>query len=270
MYHDFITIDCQDCKASFVVPVYCGDRFCPTCGVVRLAKVRKRLKWLLAACKPPKNHRLKMVTLSIPNESSLRDQVKSLVASFRKLRNRAYWKKRVSGGAFVIEIKGHEGNWHAHIHCIVYASWLDWTRLLHIWKSVSTGSAVYVSDIPISKAVHYLTKYLTKDELPCHDFEEASWALKGQRLFSPIGNWYKLNSSFPVEKSVCPCCNSPDLIVLGFPECLSLEDGYLRSAKYKYRSPPEDQPGNREVVYMSDTSPLQPQRPSQCSIIECL
>lgn len=235
MYHDFITVHCGSCIGNWVVPVYCGNRFCHVCSGIRLSRVKRRIEWLVAHVQKPNGQRLKMVTLSIPNTGDLRQQVSSLIKSFRKLRSRAYWRKRVTGGAFVLEITGKEGSWHAHIHCVCYANWLSWKEVQRIWAKVSSGLACYISDLPEGNAVRYLTKYLTKSQLPEDVQIDQSDALKGTRLFSPFGSWYKTNCTYVKPKPVCPCCGGTDLHIISFPDCRDVVEAAKCYASVKYQ-----------------------------------
>ncbi len=214
--HQFITILCTCCGHSFDVPVYCGYRFCPICSISRQNRVRRRLKWLINSIVIHKPFGIKHLTLTIANQDDLALMVKSLIRSFRRLRQRAYWKNHVNGGAFVIEITGRPGNWHAHIHCILEAMYMDWATLHKLWIKCSGGRGLYISRLPKNKAVAYLTKYLTKSDAPLQVMEAMSYALKGTRLFSPFGNWYAVNCTYASIKPACPKCNTSALTLCDF------------------------------------------------------
>jgi hypothetical protein len=130
----------------------------------------------------------------------------SLCRSFRKLRQRAFWKSHVAGGAFVIEVTSREGFFHAHIHAIIYARFIEWKTLLNLWMQVSSGRGVFIQRIPVSQVVRYLSKYVSK---PCSSGEITELthnALSHFRLFSPFGTWYSLSSKFVMKKACCPHC----------------------------------------------------------------
>jgi hypothetical protein len=132
--------------------------------------------------------------------------LRSITLSFRKLRQRAAWKRRVLGGAFVVECGYGVAGWHCHIHALVFAKFISFERLLRLWLSCSGGRGVFIKAIPPSAAVGYLTKYLTKPNTPDRYFAEASASLKGYRLFQPFGCWMKLLKDFRDFKPGCPEC----------------------------------------------------------------
>lgn len=209
--HQYIDIWCTHCGHKFPVPVYCGYRFCRICSVRRQARVRRRLKWLVNQVEIKRPYGIKHLTLTIASEQDLPAMVKKLISSFRKMRQRAYWKNNVLGGSFVIEITGNPGNWHAHIHTIIEAKFMNWDVLHRLWFSCSGGKGVWISRLSQSKAVGYLTKYLTKSDVTTELMEEMSAALKGTRLFSPFGRWYAINCKYVPPKPDCPNCDNGDL-----------------------------------------------------------
>ena len=214
--HRYVDLICIKCGHSFPVPVYCGFRFCRICSVKRQARVRSRLKWLISQIQIKKPYGFKHLTLTIPNGQDLPTMVKKLVKSFRRLRQRAYWKNHVNGGAFVIEITGHPGDWHAHIHAIIEAKYMDWSRLHKLWKSCSGGLGLYLQKISPTKCLNYLCKYLTKSGVTDQTINEMSDALKGSRLFSPFGQWYAINATYINNNNPCPQCNDGDVILNDF------------------------------------------------------
>lgn len=231
MEHEFRSIICAHCGHQIDVPIYCGDRFCPICSKPRLARVRRRLTFLASASSCPRGYRFKMFTFTIRNQADLPEMIKALVRSFRKLRHRAFWKNHVAGGAFVIEVTGHPQDWHAHIHCIAISRYTPFETLLSQWMKVSPGRGVWISDIPMSKAVNYVTKYLSKNSHTIDPDNEIGFALRGYRLFQPFGDWYKLNSEFVDDRPGCPEC--------GHHEFYPLDIFYQRIEKcaVKKRSP---------------------------------
>lgn len=212
--HAFMKVVCQHCGETIDVPVYCGNRFCPVCSVPRRVRVRNRLEFLVANTELPPHFHFKHLTLTIPNQPDLYEMVRYIVKSFRKLRNRAFWKNYVDGGAFVLEVTGRPNNWHVHIHTIIISRYLDWNKLLKAWIACSKGRGVWLTDIPASAAVGYLTKYLSKPSVPDLVLEYVNWALKGMRLFSPFGCWYALNLTYKKPKSACPVCGQTSWLPL--------------------------------------------------------
>jgi hypothetical protein len=204
--HLFNRYICTSCGEILTVPVFCGDRFCQVCSVIRRSRVRQRLTWLIDNIPTVAGNRYFHLTLTIASKSDLPAMVKKLQLSFRRLRQRQFWKNHVDGGAFVIEITGRPGSWHAHIHAVVSSRWMNWTTLRDLWKKVSSGIGCYLTLIPKSKAVYYLTKYLSKPDMPDIVANQISEGLAGVRLFAPFGSWHATNKSYIKPKCGCRQC----------------------------------------------------------------
>jgi hypothetical protein len=106
--------------------------------------------------------------------------------------------------------------------------WLDWDTLLKMWRAVSTGRGVYLKIVPLETCVTYLCKYLTKPTLPDSLCEEISDALRGVRLFAPIGSWFAQNKLYVKPKAQCPNCHAHqwklyDILIGSFPHNIRFE-----------------------------------------------
>lgn len=196
------------------MPVYCGDRFCPVCSVPRKLRVRRRLQYLVDAVKLKKGVRIRFLTLTIRSEPDLPKMLKNLLRSFRKLRQRAFWKNAVIGGAFVIEVTGRPGNWHGHLHMIIESYWVPQSFLLKLWMKCSTGRGVWIKLIPAAAAVKECTKYLSKPDMPDIVSTEISASLKGYRLFQPFGSWFAINLQYEMPKPMCSNCKAVSCFIL--------------------------------------------------------
>ncbi len=218
--HEFIHIHCEHCGHSIDVPVYCGDRFCGVCSPARHARIADRLRFLVKNTERKPVYTLKFLTLTIANMPKLDPMVKFLVKCFRKLRNRAVWKKYVDGGAFVIEVTGRPGDWHAHIHAIIFARYIHRDAFVKAWNSISGGLGVDVRTIPTDALCNHLIKYLSKRQEPAMVSEEKNLVLKSYRLFQPFGCWFKLQKKYKRAPHPCEKCGksswSPWDIVQGF------------------------------------------------------
>ena len=222
--HEYITIVCSECGYQIQVPVYCGNRFCDICSFPRRNRVRHRLDFLISATKPLKSYSHKFLTLSEINQSSIKGAVNDLTKAFSRFRNRVYWKRNVKGGAYVIEITGRPGSWNAHIHAIIFARFMPHKHLLKQWQACSNGSNCHISQPPTKRLINYLTKYLSKNENLTDFYIEIGKALKGFRLFSPFGTWFKLNQTYVKPTSICPKCHESMWIPL---EILYYRDVYM-------------------------------------------
>lgn len=210
--HEFRRIGCTSCGHTFDVPVSCGNRFCEVCNGPRRRRVQNKLSHIVHSAKVPKGYRWRFVTLTIPRSENLRAAAKTLVASFRKLRQRSVWSKRVSGGAYVIEVIGTPGNWHAHLHVLVLSAYIPQNQLASAWSKCSPGRIVYIQAIPPSAIVKYVTKYVTKSDLAPAYQRDASNALKGFRLFQPFGSLHLIAAGAPLFTYLCPSCGNDHFI----------------------------------------------------------
>lgn len=209
MIHKFISIICCSCGNVFDIPVYCGDRFCSVCSVSRRMRIRARLQFLVKNLKPLPGYNLKHLTLTIKNQQNLALMTAAIMKSFRKLRQTASWKAHVSGGAFVTEITGNSSDWHVHLHIIIQSKYYKWDTLLKLWMRLSAGRGVYIQNIPKTQVVRYLTKYLSKNDVPDADRDTLNDALKGTRLFQPFGSWFSINLLYEPPPKHCKTCKTP-------------------------------------------------------------
>jgi len=210
--HDFTTIVCLHCGKEIVVPVYCGNRFCPICSKPRLARVRRRIEFLIKNTEKENGRSFKHLTLTLRSQPDLPGMLKYLTRSFRKMRNTKLWKRFVSGGAFVIEVTHSDAGYHAHIHSIIYADYIEFNELLRMWVKCSGSRGVYIKRIPEHQIVRYLTKYISKptDDQAIEDAVHRS--LQGFRLFQPFGTWYNLSKKFIDVRPGCPDCGGSSFL----------------------------------------------------------
>jgi hypothetical protein len=216
--HLYRTICCTACGHQLVVPVSCGNRFCTTCSSSRLGRIRAKLRSLVAAEVPAPHFGFKFLTLTIPNQSDIRVGSQLLLSAFRRLRQRALWKRVCVSGAYVLEVTGSTGKWHVHLHAILVSRFIPHRILSAIWFKCSGGKIVYIQAIPPRAAVNYLTKYLTKGSLNLPDQFTVSHALASLRWFSAFGRWHAVLGGLPKIKPTCPACqNDTFLVVTGPP-----------------------------------------------------
>ena len=216
--HDWIQVGCYGCGTVRSVPIYCGNRFCELCTKSRRAKTEKRIDWMVSHLKQRTDEKFRMLTLSIKSEQDLREMVRHITTSFRKLRQTTFWKKKVSGGAYVIEItRGNlPGYWHAHIHAIISNRFFRVETLFEAWHKASNSYNCHIDLIGKDAIKRYLTKYITKSKLSADDAYLAAMALKGCRLFTPFGSWHKSAIGCPKIKLCCPECGSTEMTQLEF------------------------------------------------------
>lgn len=211
--HPFIYVYCGRCGHRHKIPGRCPDRFCVICSRPRAADIRHNLEYIVNNLPLADRETLKMITLSVRNCQDLALGIRHLVKSFRKLRQTKLWKRHVSGGATIIEITGKKGNYHPHLHVLCYSSWIPWDKLLHQWRLCSGGIGVYILDVPLRKALYYVTKYVSKCEAPEDSWQFIGQELKKYRLFQKFGTWHRV--VIPKRKSNWTCVNC------GYEFCLS-------------------------------------------------
>ena len=86
--------------------------------------------------------RRKFITLTIPNVEYLSaDDLKGLIASFRRLRQRKYFKSVCRGGLYKIEVtnQGKGKGWHPHLHLLADAGFISSFHLSFEWCQVTGG-----------------------------------------------------------------------------------------------------------------------------------
>jgi hypothetical protein len=160
----------------------------------------------------------------VPNSKELKAGVKSLLAAFRKLRQSTFWKRQVSGGAAVIEIKGSEGHWHCHIHAVIFSPFIPVRQISKHWKRHSGGFIVWIKLIPLGAVVGYLTKYLAKSSVDEIYMMQVSDALKGVRMFIPFGSWYAGLKVLPKPHCICKRCKGTVWMCIDFGTFKVIDD----------------------------------------------
>lgn len=208
--HQWRTMVCCHCGHEISVLVDCRNRFCPDCSPRRSARIASRLTWLINHIEKQPGAGLKLITLSTANCSDVRLGIAHLIKSFRKLRNRAFWGRYVYGGAFVIEVTGRPGDWHPHIHAVVYSLYLPQKKLSQGWRKVSGGTACWINSVAPSKAAHYVTKYISKSNVPSHLLLQLSDELRRFRLFQRFGSWHNLKLPARIYDYRCESCGRSD------------------------------------------------------------
>src|SRR4030067_3765569 len=138
--HQFRRLVCSGCGNEIVVPIYCGNRFCPTCSLPRRLRVQARLEHILRNLEILPKHGISHLTLTIPNSDTVQAGCKKLVKAFRRLRATRRWKSLVHGGAFVIETTGEPGKWHVHLHVVIQNIFFPQPELSAAWLKYSGGS----------------------------------------------------------------------------------------------------------------------------------
>ena len=172
----------------------CKSRFCPNCRKHRQWKWRRTIT---AAIEAAPKATWKLITLTRKHDDTpLKNQLKHLRASFRRLRQTDIWKRAIEWGIAVIEIQYNNATrqWHPHLHILAPCGYIDYTHLRKAWIKATGGSHVIdvrKLDKP-QQGVNYLAKYLGKppsaalfhDDDNIHEYVEA---LKNAKMLLPFG-----------------------------------------------------------------------------------
>lgn len=170
----------------------CGHRLCPFCSNARSATATQNLTELML-----KHNATRLLILTLRSHDFPLDlQVAQLLHCFKRLRNRASWKRYVTGGVYIIEITMNEktGLWHPHIHILVRGKYYPHAELSKQWREVTGDSNVVwaqrVQDI--EGAARELAKYIGKPQrvatLTIAQIQEYASALKSVRMIQTFGD----------------------------------------------------------------------------------
>lgn len=169
----------------------CRERWCPMCaGQKKKFASESVQQWIEALEKP------RFLTLTMEHEEGkLLPQIEFLQDSFRRLRQRVYWKNHVFGGVWFLQIhrSKHDGCWHPHLHILLEGKYMEKEDLSDLWQLVTFGSYIIklkrVHDV--ERAAKYVARYSARpavlSEMPLADRMEIIRALKGKRMCGTFG-----------------------------------------------------------------------------------
>lgn len=169
----------------------CHDRWCPMCAGQKASFAKEQTQMYIESLKAPR-----FLTLTLRNNTNdLKTQIEFLTESFRTLRQRAFWKKRVTGGIWFLQVKRgkNSGCWHPHLHMLIDGSSLEQARLSELWEQVTFGSPVIdirrVHDI--EEVAKYVARYCARPamlkNMPLIDRVEVISSLFRKRLSGTFG-----------------------------------------------------------------------------------
>lgn len=171
----------------------CRDRFCVPCARDRSRVLATNV--LLALGGQP----VRFLTLTLKvNRGPLTTQIDRLLGCFAKLRARAFWRKRVSGGCAFIEVKWSEkhSGWNVHVHCMLHGLYIPQRDLYRAWLSITGDSMIVDIRLVNDKDTigRYVTKYIAKPLSNTflnrrEQFDELILAMVGRRLCMTFGDW---------------------------------------------------------------------------------
>ncbi len=140
----------------------CRDRLCPFCGRSRAALVTDQLTEAMDKITRPR-----MLVLTVKSRQvDLGQQLRDLRKWFKRLRSSAFWKSKVRGGVYTVEVTRNEetGLWHPHLHIVFDGEYLAQKALRFQWHKITQGSEiVWIQDVSDRRgAAVELAKYIAK------------------------------------------------------------------------------------------------------------
>jgi len=182
----------------------CNDRWCPMCAAAKAAYAKESTQEYIESMTEPR-----FLTLTLRhNVESLSSQLEFLTDSFRRIRQRAYWKRNVTGGIWFLQIKRGSGDgcWHPHLHILIDGNYMEQHRLSELWELVTFGSPVidirriHDPEATASYVARYTARPAKMADMPLADRIEVIEALKGKRLCGTFGTGKEVTLTPPKIK----------------------------------------------------------------------
>ncbi len=208
----WVAVDPEDPTRFTLLANHCHSRWCLPCARERGRTIATNLQLKLG------DEPTRFLTLTLrSNDGPLRTQLDRLYSAFRRLRSRSIWKRCVTGGAAVLEVKHgwKSARWHAHLHVLFHGSFIAQRVLAALWWKITGDS--YIIDIrllPDSKAAAaYVCKYISKPLSSTivnkpDALSEFIATCSGRRLVLTFGSWRGCKLTEKIDatewKSICP------------------------------------------------------------------
>lgn len=194
----------------------CRQRWCPMCASQKANFAKDSVQSWIESLDSPR-----FLTLTLKHcEDPLLPQIEFLQDAFRRLRYRAWWKKRVFGGVWFLQVhrSSEDGCWHPHLHILLDGKYLEQGKLSDLWDLVTWGSTVvYMTRIHDPEdSAKYVARYSARPArfvkkkkgsqevecvVPLADRVEMIEALKGKRLSGTFGTAKCITLTAPKIKS---------------------------------------------------------------------
>ena len=230
--HKTITIYCGDHGHAKTVKLKCNDRTCQECRDRTYWKLFKGWFKLAENMSNPK-----LLTLTMKNKPDLkREYIKAIRGQFTRLLHRKYYKDRIIGGLYVLELVNKGNGWHIHLHALIdtkagFDGFLLQRKLSEDWLSITKESMI----VDIRKtynpraSLKYILKYLTKPPQINGEVDLYNEVLKKTRLIQTFGDLYGSKPDKPKMK--CPKCGCDWWIVEYEIICMELGKSFMRKKK---------------------------------------
>ncbi len=183
----------------------CKDRFCKPCARERAGRVARNL------LEAVDGKELRFITLTLKTQTpDLRFELDRLYKAFQDLRRRAFWRKHVTGGAALLEVKYNKSceRWHPHLHILVTGRYVPHTQLADEWRHV-TGDSFIVDVRAVrdnNRVTRYICKYATDpiDSSIGHSVDlltQAIDAFRGRKSCLTFGSFRRVVLTEPADKT---------------------------------------------------------------------
>jgi hypothetical protein len=169
----------------------CRDRLCPLCGDRRGRQAANKCHALVQRFDAPR-----FVTLTqVARVESLEEALDRICESFQELRKHPFWKTRVRGGVWALEVthRPSPAEWNAHLHVITDGEFMPQQGLSAVWQKITGDSfIVHIKAVPDrQQAAKYIAAYVAKpldvQRWPDAAIREFGDAMHGRRLLQPFG-----------------------------------------------------------------------------------
>jgi len=169
----------------------CRQRWCPMCANQKASFTKNSVQQWIESLESPR-----FLTLTLKHcEEPLLPQIEFLQDAFRRLRMRIWWKKRVFGGVWFLQVHRSkvDGLWHPHLHILLDGKYMEQGKLSDLWDLVTWGSMVLeITRIHNPEdSAKYVARYSARPakfaEMALADRVEMIEALKGKRLSGTFG-----------------------------------------------------------------------------------
>lgn len=206
----------------------CCVRLCPHCAHRKVRLVSGRVRNFVVG-----KQNLKYVVFAERNSTNLLEGIRSLYASWDRLRRSVFWKSRVSGSIAVLEVtysKKHK-SWHPHLNVLFEGEYIPFEALRQRWEKATKGAGrtahiQKADESTILELIKYTLKIAEhKDssegrvlqllfEQP-ETLDEFLSATYGMRVIRTYGSFRKMGD-VEGEEEACPDCGSTCIVDLGW------------------------------------------------------
>lgn len=175
----------------------CHNRFCLMCQGGYTRQVREQALKLV----PKPQHRLSFLTLTQRARPGveLQHAIANILSAFKAVRRSPHWKRRVTGGLYVLEVTHGSGKWwHAHLHTVIDTDFWPLELLRSLWHRACHDTAyLHIEAVEHDRrdfVNRYLSSYLGKqfsDDLYDNPQVLSTFVatMRGRRMIQAFGAW---------------------------------------------------------------------------------